>query len=52
VSGWTKFGFVEREDHEPEHQLVFGDPLPLAGLGQDAPRLWEPLRARERLEVR
>jgi exodeoxyribonuclease V gamma subunit len=51
VSGWTPSGFVEREDREPEHQLVFGDPLPLTGLGRDAPRLWEPLRTRERLEV-
>jgi exodeoxyribonuclease V gamma subunit len=51
LSGWTKFGFVEREDREPEHQLVFGDRLPLAGLERDAPRLWAPLRVRERMEV-
>jgi exodeoxyribonuclease V gamma subunit len=51
VSGWTRFGWVDREDSEPEHQLVFGAPVPLSGLSRDAPRLWEPVRARERMEL-
>ncbi len=49
-SGWGRAGWIDREDAEAEHRLVFGAELPLAALAQDAPRLWDPLRARERLE--
>jgi exodeoxyribonuclease V gamma subunit len=49
-SGWGRNGWIDREDAEPEHQLVFGPELPLAGLAEDAPRLWDALRLRERME--
>ncbi|MBO0769016.1 MAG: exodeoxyribonuclease V subunit gamma, partial [Solirubrobacterales bacterium] len=52
-SGYTRGKnsfYMEREDAEPEHALVFGPELPMAQLEADAPRLWTPLRARERIE--
>jgi exodeoxyribonuclease V gamma subunit len=50
TSSWGRNGWIEREDAEAEHRLVFGAELPLSALAGDAPRLWEPLRARERME--
>jgi hypothetical protein len=50
-SDWTRYGWVDREDAEPEHKLVFGRDLPLDGMRRDAARLWDPLCSRERLET-
>lgn len=49
-SGWGRNGWIDREDAEAEHRLAFGLALPLTALARDAPRLWDALRARERME--
>jgi exodeoxyribonuclease V gamma subunit len=46
-SGWTEYGFREREEAEPEHRLALGPELDLDRLGELAEAIWRPLLARE-----
>ena len=46
-SGWTDYGFREREEDEPEHRLALGTELDLDRLGTLAQAIWRPLLARE-----
>ncbi|WP_249012356.1 exodeoxyribonuclease V subunit gamma [Conexibacter sp. DBS9H8] len=51
TSGWSNNTRTRGEDAEPEHARCFGAELPLAGLAADAPRLWEGLSTRERIDT-
>jgi exodeoxyribonuclease V gamma subunit len=46
-SGWTDYGYREREEDEPEHRLALGTELDLDRLGALATAIWRPLLARE-----
>ncbi|MDE3131192.1 MAG: exodeoxyribonuclease V subunit gamma, partial [Acidobacteriota bacterium] len=46
-SGWTDYGFREREENEPEHRLALDPELDLERLAELAVALWQPLLARE-----
>ena len=46
-SGWTEYGFREREEDEPENRLALGPELDLDRLGELAEAIWRPLLARE-----
>ncbi|HET9074711.1 MAG TPA: exodeoxyribonuclease V subunit gamma [Solirubrobacteraceae bacterium] len=50
VSGWGRSEFIEREDAEPEHRLLYGADLDIERLARDAARIWAGLRPRERME--
>ncbi len=49
-SGWTDYGFREREEDEPEHVLALGAELEIERLAELAITIWQPLLAREVVE--
>ncbi|MCL2420186.1 MAG: hypothetical protein FWD04_12915, partial [Conexibacteraceae bacterium] len=49
-SGWTNWGFREREEGHPEHVLAIGSELDLDRLAELALAIWQPLLAREVIE--
>ncbi len=46
-SGWTDYGYREREEAEPEHRLALGSELDLERLAALATAIWQPLLSRE-----
>jgi exodeoxyribonuclease V gamma subunit len=47
---WDSKWPYDGEERDPEHVIAFGGELPLAGIQQEAPSLWQPLLAQETVE--